>query len=134
MKLLKSIVTSSLISSFLLQGCYSFSEINKEALSEEDNFVKKEIRIHLKNGEVIQSKAYKHNFILLPPDSAEIKCNGYYLNSEKKFDGLIKKDEISLIEVYKYSSSDSLPIYVFGGFIFLIIMFYYWISTSISLG
>ena len=131
MKLFKPAIISFLISSLLFQGCYSFSAIKNVPLSE-DNFATKTVRIHLKNGEIIHSKGDQHTLILQPPDSEAVKCKGYYLRTGKEFDGLIKKDEINLIETYNYSGSKTMPVIIFGGFILLLIGYFYLVSKSIT--
>ena len=68
MKLLKSIIISALISSLLIQGCYSHPEISRLETIKENNFDDSNIVVYLKDGNEINSKAGQHHFINSPSD------------------------------------------------------------------
>ena len=129
MKLVKSFFIIILIPSILLQGCFTFVEVGKEDLSAKDALAEKQLKIHLKDGKIILSGSHQHNFVIQPVDSAGIICDGYYLNSGQEFHGFINNNEIKFVEVYKYSGSDSVPIYVFAGVILFFGLIYLTLSS-----
>ena len=104
---MKKLVSWFLISSiaFQLTGCYTFSEME---LNNDSNFIVEQIedndiKIKLRNGEEIFSKAYYHTF---NTDSVDlIVGQGTIYSAEKKksegFGGKILKDEIDSVRIDK---------------------------------
>lgn len=95
---MKKYIASFLIPCLLLQlaGCYSFQQISINEELEMINSEDKDVKITLTNGDIIQSEAFHHTFIMKPTEFIISKGDKFFQDKElsKTFNGKIFLSEI----------------------------------------
>ncbi|HKI77203.1 MAG TPA: hypothetical protein VKA26_01530 [Ignavibacteriaceae bacterium] len=123
MNFIRLILIFALVPSLLFQSCTNYSIIkNNGNLSLDEDLNEKDIRINLKNGEIIESKRDHHIVVAQSPDSTGIYCIEYNTKSENKFDRFISLDKIKILETF--SGSKTITMLIFGSIIVTVLLLF----------